>query len=82
MISMRAILTSDLFHKGNERLVITTCSDMLNHIPAINEFIRNRGIPAKLTTDFDSVKMTLSGERLMECLHDIERFIQKRMNDK
>ena len=82
MISMRAILTSDLFHKGNERLVITTCAEMLNHMPAINDFIRNRGIPAKLTTDFDSVKMTLSGERLMECLHEIQQFIEQRMANK
>jgi len=77
---MRAILTSDLFQKGNERLVITTCSDMLNYMPDINEFIRNKGIPAKMTTDFDSVKLTLSGERLMENLGEIQQFIERRMN--
>lgn len=53
---------------------------MLEYMPSISQFIRNRGIPAKLTTDFDTVKLTLSGERLMENIHDIQIFIEKHMN--
>ena len=49
-------------------------------MPAINDFIRKTGIPAKLTTDFDMVKLTLSGERLMENLGEIQQFIERRMN--
>ena len=77
---MRAILTSDLFNKGNERLVITTCADMLRELPDITDFILSRGIPAKLTSDFHNAKLVLTGPPLMENIHDIQLFIEMRMN--
>ena len=73
---MRAILTSDLFHKGSEKLVITTCAEMLNYMPMIYGFIKDIGVEAKLTSNMHDARLVLTGERLVANLHEIVQFIE------
>ena len=75
-ITMRATLTSDLFHKGSERLVITTCAEMLNYMPQIYGIIKDIGLEAKLTSNMHDARLTLTGERLMPHMHEIVHFIE------
>ena len=73
---MRAVLTQDLFNDRADKLVITTCADGLFCIPKITEFIHNHGLPAKLTSDFTGMRITIrGGERLTNALPAIRKFI-------
>lgn len=74
---MRAVLTQDLFSEMADRLVITTCADGLFCIPKITEFIYQHDLPAKLTSDFTGMKITIrGGERLTHALPAIRKFIR------
>ena len=73
---MRATLTSDLFHKGSERLVIKTCAEMLNYMPMIYGFIKDIGVDAKLTSNMYDARLVLTGERLMPNIGRIVEFIE------
>ena len=73
---MRATLTSDLFHKGSERLVIKTCAEMLNYMPTIYGFIKDIGVEAKLTSNMYNASLVITGERLMPNIDAIVRFIE------
>lgn len=73
---MRAVLTQDLFNDRADRLVITTCVDGLYCIPKITEFIHQHNLPAKLTSDFSGMRITIrGGERLTHALPAIRKFI-------
>ena len=73
---MRAVLTQDLFNDRADRLVITTCVDGLYCIPKITEFIHQHNLPAKLTSDFSGMRITIrGGERLTHALPAIRIFI-------
>ena len=73
---MRAVLTQDLFSESADRLVITTCVDGLFCIPKITEFIHQHDLPAKLTSDFHGMKITVhGGRRLTDALPAIRKFI-------
>ncbi len=73
---MRATLTSDLFHKGSEKLVIKTCAEMLNYMPMIYGFIKDIGVDAKLTSNMYDARLVLTGERLMPNIGHIVEFIE------
>ena len=76
MISMRATLTKDLFNNQPSTLRIVTCAEMLNHMPSIFRFISERGIRARLTSDFNSATITMRGHDLEQYLGDIQQFIE------
>ncbi|MAP53966.1 MAG: hypothetical protein CL605_03600 [Altibacter sp.] len=75
-ITMRATLTSDLFHKGSEKLVIKTCAEMLNYMPQIYGFIKDIGVEAKLTSNMYDASIVIRGETLMPNIDKIVRFIE------
>tara|TARA_Y100000816_G_scaffold291071_1_gene281346 strand:+ start:2246 stop:2488 length:243 start_codon:yes stop_codon:yes gene_type:complete len=73
---MRAVLTQDLFNERADKLVITTCADGLFCIPKITEFIHKHGLPAKLTSDFRGMRITIrGGDNLTDALPAIRTFI-------
>tara|TARA_R110002051_G_scaffold230205_1_gene292277 strand:- start:2572 stop:2823 length:252 start_codon:yes stop_codon:yes gene_type:complete len=75
---VKAILRHDLFKQESAVLTITTCADLLNHMPAIYGFIKSNGLEAKLTSDMHSARITLSGKRLMGSIGNIQSFIEER----
>tara|TARA_R110001592_G_scaffold12326_2_gene59033 strand:+ start:2594 stop:2893 length:300 start_codon:yes stop_codon:yes gene_type:complete len=77
-ITMRATLTSDLFHKGSERLSIKTCAELLNYMPEIYGFLKDYSIEAKLTSNMHSATLILRGENLMPNIDKIVQFIENR----
>jgi hypothetical protein len=76
-LGMRAILTTDLLNKGYSVLKISSCAEMLMHLPKIYQFIQSKGIEAKLTSDFYRASITLRGETLDEHLGSIQIFIER-----
>jgi len=73
---MKATLTSDLFNKGSEKLVIKTCAEMLNYMPQIYGFIKDIGVEAKLTSNMYDASLVITGERLMQNIDKIVMFIE------
>ena len=76
------MLTKDLMNAGSDsKLVITTCADMLNHMPQIMSFVRSCSISPRdisLSSDFyRSAKITIKGESLEANLGHIQEFLEQ-----
>ncbi len=79
---MKAILTTDLMGNSRaSRLVITTCPDMLVHMPKIMAFVQRTSISPreiKLSSDFfNKATITIKGESLDRNLGEIQRFLEE-----
>ena len=79
---MQAILTTDLMGNSRaSRLVITTCPDMLAHMPKIMSFVQRTSISPrdiKLSSDFfNKATITIKGESLDRNLGEIQRFLEE-----
>lgn len=79
---MRAILTTDLMGGSRtSRLVITTCPDMLLHMPKIMAFVQKTSMVSrdiKLSSDFfNKATITIKGESLDANLGEIQRFLEE-----
>lgn len=73
---MRATLTSDLFNKGSEKLVIKACAEMLMWMPEIYGFIQDIGVEGKLTCNMYDATLIITGENLMPNMPRIVTFIE------
>ena len=74
---MKATLTSDLFGNRPMKLVIVVCAEALMHMPDIYQFIRDKNIDSKMTSNFHQVRITMTGVRLEKHLHSVQQFIEE-----
>ena len=75
---MKATMTTDLL-TGTAVIRIKTCSEAINYMGEIYGFIRDNGIPVKMTTDFYRVSFTIRvwGEehwipKVMQFIEDVQ----------
>jgi len=74
---MKAILTSDLFKEGSEKLVVKTCASMFSHMSQIYDFMDNMGFLFKISGNHESATLTIYGENLMPNITKIMNFVHQ-----
>lgn len=65
------------------QITVFTCSESINYMPEIYDFIKEHGFEAKMTTDFYRVKFTLTdfdGAHLASKIPKVMEFINKVQN--
>lgn len=74
---MKAVLTSDLFKEGSEKLVVKTCASMFGYMSDIYAFMDNMGFRFKISGNHNSATLTIYGENLMPNITKIMNFVHQ-----
>jgi hypothetical protein len=73
---MKARLTCDLFDNESANLKISTCPEIMKHMPRIYKFMERRQLLWKISGSYDrGVFLQVGGENLMPNLDNIRQFI-------